>query len=108
MKDLTWRGVVVQFVKEGLTFKGDDTPMSNLLLSVKGAFYEFERALIKERQMEGIAIAKAKGAFKGRKRSMTDSQIAEIKQRVDKGDKKAQIAKEMGISRETLYHYLKQ
>ena len=56
--------------------------------------------------MEGIAVAKAKGAYKGRKRSMTDGQIATIKQRVENGEKKAQIARDMGISRETLYQYL--
>ena len=39
----------VEFVKENLTFTGDDSPMSNLLLSIMGAFAEFERKLIKER-----------------------------------------------------------
>ena len=58
-------------------------------------------------QLEGIAIAKAKGAFKGRKRSMTDKQIAEIRERVANGEKKAQVARDIGISRETLYQYLK-
>jgi DNA invertase Pin-like site-specific DNA recombinase len=105
VQGLNGQGIVVQFIKENLTFTGDDSPMSNLLLSVMGAFAEFERALIKERQMEGIAIAKAAGAFKGRKRSMTDSQIAEMKQRIANGDKKAQIARDMGISRQTLYQY---
>lgn len=106
VKDMTGRGVKVQFIKESMTFTGDDSAMSNLLLSVMGAFAEFEKSLIKERQMEGIVIAKAKGAFKGRKRSMTDERIAEIKQRVESGEKKAQIARDMGISRETLYQYL--
>lgn len=107
VKELTGRGVKVQFIKENMTFANDDTPISILFLSVMGAFAEFERSLIKERQMEGIANARAKGAYKGRKRTITDNQIAEIKQRVESGDKKAQIAKEMGISRETLYHYIK-
>jgi len=107
VKDLTGRGIKVQFIKESLTFTGDDSAMANLLLSVMGAFAEFERSLIKERQLEGIAIAKAKGAFKGRQRSMTDKQIAEIRERVANGEKKAQIARDMRISRETLYQYLK-
>lgn len=106
VKELTGRGVAVQFIKENLTFTGEDSPMSNLLLSVMGAFAEFERALIKERQMEGIAIAKQAGAYKGRKRTMTDEKIAEIKKRVANNEKKAQIARDMGISRETLYQYL--
>jgi len=106
VKELNGRGVRVQFIKENLVFTGNDTPLSTLLLSVMGAFAEFERNLIRERQMEGIAIAKAKGVFKGRKRSMTDEKIAEIKQRVENGDKKSHIARDMGISRETLYQYL--
>lgn len=106
VKDLTGRGVKVQFLKESLTFTGDDSAMANLLLSVMGAFAEFERALIKERQKEGIAIAKAKGAFKGRKPSMTVDRIAEMKQRIADGEKKTKVARDMKISRETLYKYL--
>ena len=64
---LTQRGIKVQFVKENLTFTGEDSPMANLLLSVMGAIAEFERTLIKERQREGIALAKQKGLYKGRK-----------------------------------------
>lgn len=54
---LTKRGVSVEFVKVHLTFTGADSPMANLLLSVVGAFAQFERELIKERQREGIALA---------------------------------------------------
>src|SRR5258705_5405908 len=56
------RGVHIVFVKESLTFTGEDSPMSNLLLSVMGAFAQLERELIRERQREGIAIAKRKGS----------------------------------------------
>jgi DNA invertase Pin-like site-specific DNA recombinase len=56
VKKLTNKGICIYFVKEGLTFNGEDSPMSNLLLSVMGAFAEFERALIKERQREGIVL----------------------------------------------------
>ena len=59
---LTGKGVKVELVKEHLTFTGDDSPKAGLLLSVMGAFAEFERALIKERQREGVAIVKAPGA----------------------------------------------
>jgi len=106
VKTLTTKGITIEFRKENLTFSGDDSPMSTLLLSVMGAFAEFERSLIKERQLEGIAIAKAAGAFKGRQRSMTDERISEIKTRVAAGEKKARIASDLGISRETLYKYL--
>ena len=53
VKTLTAKGVKVCFVKESLTFTGEDSPMANLLLSVMGAIAEFERELIKERQREG-------------------------------------------------------
>src|SRR5262249_49808725 len=50
----TTRGVGITFLKEHLTFTGEDTPMAQLMLSVMGAFAEFERALLRERQREGI------------------------------------------------------
>lgn len=65
---LTRKGVRVEFVKDSLVFTGEDSPMANLMLSVMGAFAEFERSLIGERQREGIALAKQRGAYKGRKR----------------------------------------
>jgi len=52
VQGLTQRGVRIEFVKEHLTFTGEDSPMANLMLSVMGAFAEFERALIRERQRE--------------------------------------------------------
>jgi DNA invertase Pin-like site-specific DNA recombinase len=58
VQGLTERGVRIEFLKEGLVFTGEDSPMANLMLSVMGAFAEFERALIRERQREGIALAK--------------------------------------------------
>ncbi len=106
IKELTGRGVVVKSHKEGLTFTGDDSPMANLLLSMLGAVAEFERSIILERQREGIAIAKAAGAYKGGKKKMTEEQAQEIRRRVANGDKKAAIARDFGISRETLYQYL--
>ena len=101
--DLTSRGVHVQFVKENLTFTGEDSPMSNLLLSLLGAVAEFERSLIRERQREGIELAKKKGVYKGRKPSLTKVQIAEIRRRVKACEKKAALAAEFRISRQTLY-----
>jgi len=107
VKDLTGRGVKIKFIKEQLTFTSEKNSIAELLLNVMGAFAEFERSLILERQREGIAIAKQKGVFKGRKRTVTDEQIATIKERVAAGDKKKHIAADLGISRETLYQYLK-
>jgi DNA invertase Pin-like site-specific DNA recombinase len=105
---LTHRGVCIEFVKEHLSFTGEDSPMANLMLSVMGAFAEFERALIRERQREGITLAKQRGAYRGRKKSLSDLKISELLQRVERGDKKAQVARDLGISRETLYQYLRE
>ena len=58
VQELTKRGVRMEFVKEGLVFTGDNSPMATLMLSVMGAFAEFERALIRERQREGITLAR--------------------------------------------------
>jgi DNA invertase Pin-like site-specific DNA recombinase len=104
---LTGKGVRVQFVKESLTFTAEASPMSQLLLNVMGSFAEFERALIRERQREGIAVAKRKGVYKGRKRVLTPDQVAEIVRQVDARAKKARLAREYGVSRETIHRYLR-
>lgn len=82
VQGLTKRGVAVQFVKEGLTFTGEDSPVATLMLSVMGAFAEFERALIRERQREGIALAKQRGAYRGRKKALSAAQIAELRRQL--------------------------
>lgn len=108
VKQLTARSVKVEFIKENLSFSGDDSPMANLLLSVMGAFAEFERNLIRERQREGIALAKKRGIYKGRKKVLSHEKAFEIKKRAAVGENKATLAKSFGISRETLYQYLKE
>lgn len=100
--------IKVQFIKESLTFTGEDSPMANLLLSVMGGFAEFERALIKERQLEGIALAKKKGIYTGRKKALNADKITDIKQRLTNGHSKSQIARDFKISRETLYKCIRE
>ncbi|WP_313054428.1 recombinase family protein [Pseudomonas lopnurensis] len=107
VQQLTRRGVRIEFVKELLTFTGEDSPMANLLLSVMGAFAEFERALIRERQREGISLAKQRGVYRGRKKALSESRIEELRRRVDAREPKAALAREFGISRATLYEYLR-
>jgi DNA invertase Pin-like site-specific DNA recombinase len=85
VQTLTGRGVRIEFVKEHLAFTGEDSPMASLLLSVMGAFAEFERALITERQREGIALAKQRGAYKGRKKSLSQAAVDELHQRLTTG-----------------------
>jgi len=107
VQKLTVRGVKVEFVKENLTFTGDDSPMANLLLSMLGAVAQFERELIKERQREGIAIAKAKGnVYRGRQHSLTLEQVKQLRRRLSSGESKAELARELGISRASVYNYL--
>jgi len=107
VRELTARGVSVQFVKEQLTFTGEDTAMATLLLSVMGAFAEFERAIIGERQREGITLAQQRGAYKGRRRSLSSEQVESVRARATAGEPKASLAREFGISRQTLYQYLR-
>jgi len=107
VRTLTGRGVRVQFAKEQLIFTGDDTAMATLLLSVMGAFAEFERSLIRERQREGIALARQRGAYRGRARALNAEQVAQLRQRVADGTPKATLARDFGISRETVYQYLR-
>lgn len=97
----------IEFLKENLVFTGDDSPLANLMLSVMGAFAEFERALIGERQREGIALAKKRGAYRGRKKALTTEQAAELTRRAAAGEPKAALAREYGISRETVYQYIR-
>ncbi len=107
VQNLTRRGMRIEFIKENLTFTGEDSPMANLMLSVMGAFSEFERALIRERQREGIALAKQRGAYRRRKKALSAEKAAELRQRVAAGEQKAKLAREFGISRETLYQYMR-
>ena len=107
VKTLTNKGIHIQFIQENIVFTGEDSPMSQLLLSVMGAFAEFERALIKERQREGIALAKKRGVYKGRKQALDREQILQLKERIKAGEAKSTVAKEFGICRATLYQYLK-
>jgi DNA invertase Pin-like site-specific DNA recombinase len=105
VSELTGQGVVIEFTKERLTFTSEDIALSKLLLSLMGAFAEFERSLLKERQREGIAVAKRTGVYKGRKPSLTPERVAELRTRVAGGEKRAALAREFGISRETTYGY---
>jgi DNA invertase Pin-like site-specific DNA recombinase len=104
IKTLNDKGVTVRFVTEGLSFSHDiKDAMSRLQLQMMGAFAEFERSLIKSRQLEGIAKAKAKGVYKGRVKTVDDDKIVSLrKQGVGVSD----IAKMLAISRMSVYRAL--
>ena len=107
VKQLTDKGVTVQFLKENLIFSGNDSPMSMLLLNMLGCFAEFERTLILERQREGIAIAKAAGKYKGGQKKLLPAQILEIKSKIDLGISKSKLAREYKISRSLIYQVIR-
>ena len=109
VRELTSKGVSVRFIKENLTFQaGDNNPLQTLMFQMLGAFAQFERALIKERQREGIAIAKKEGRQLGRAKALKQEQEQAIKQRAATGANKLALAREFGISRQTLYRVLKE
>lgn len=102
---LTERGIRVEFRKENLVFTGEDSPMANLLLSVMGAIAEFERQLIRERQREGITLAKRRGVYKGRPATLSADVVTTLVAKLAAGEKPSVVAREFGISRMTLHRY---
>lgn len=108
VQDLTCRGISVIFLNERLSFEAgaDASPTSKLMLSMIGAFAEFERSMIRRRQAEGIALAKERGVYKGRPRSISDETLETVNALVEQGVPLATAAKKVGISRSTVYRYL--
>lgn len=107
VRTLTDRGVTVKFHKENMSFSGGENAIQKLLFQVMGAFAEFERELIRERQKEGIRAAKAAGKQIGRARKLSDEQVKQLREEADKPDaNKSALAEKYGIGRKTLYRYL--
>jgi DNA invertase Pin-like site-specific DNA recombinase len=109
VREMNDRGVSVEFIKENMSFTaGSDDPRSVLMFTMLSAFAQFERSLIKERQREGIALAKAKGTvYKGRKPALNAERIGQLREQAAAGANRTKLAKEFGISRETLYQYIR-
>jgi DNA invertase Pin-like site-specific DNA recombinase len=109
VRELNDKGVSVEFVKESMAFTaGSEDHRSILMFTMLSAFAQFERALLKERQREGIALAKAKGnVYKGRKPKLSEERVKELREQAAGGANKTKLAGNFGISRETLYQYLK-
>lgn len=103
---LIFKKISIQFMKENLLFNGEDSPMSKLLLMLMGSIAEFEHSVIRERQIEGIEIAKRCGKYKGRKSKFSKEKAEQIKEKMQTRQTKMKIAKDLGISRFTLYRYL--
>ncbi|SFU52744.1 Resolvase, N terminal domain [Nitrosospira multiformis] len=110
VRELNGKGVAVRFVKESLASAPDRRDLrSDLMFAILATFFQFERDLIRERQKEGIALAKKRGVYKGRKPILSKQQTEQLRVEVAKvGSNKAQIiARDFGIKRETLYHYIR-
>lgn len=107
VSDLTDRGVAVQFLKENQTYTADSDPVSRFMLSILGAVAQLERELIRERQADGIAAAKARGVY-DRKPILSPEQVSRAREMVDSGVPKAVVARRFEIARSTLYKYLDQ
>ena len=99
------KGATVRFLTERLTFSGSDDAMSTLMLQMMGSFAQFERSLIRKRQAEGIAVAKGRGVYRGRKPSIDRGAIMKM---IDAGSSVAEIAKSLGISRQSVYRISKE
>ena len=109
VQELTGRGVSIRFINEKLDFDAgkESSPMAKLMLSMVGAFAEFECSMIKRRQAEGFALAKARDDYKGRQRSVTNAPIEEFRAMMEMGMPLSLAARKVGISRTTAYTYLK-
>ncbi|CRM45984.1 recombinase family protein [Pseudomonas sp. 44 R 15] len=105
VKGLIGKGVAVSFHKEQLHFTGEANPMQELMLGLLGSVAQFERALIRERQAEGIAKAKEKGVYKGRVKSVDDDAIR--KAMAEDGASFRKVAKALGVSLSTVQRAMK-
>lgn len=105
--EIVQRGARVRFVKESLTFSAEGSdPRSDLMLGILGSFAEFERAIIRERQAEGIAAAKKRGVYKGRKPALAPAQIDRAREMRERGVEVTEIARHFGVHRSTIYRAL--
>lgn len=105
--ELSTKGITVTFLQEGQSYSANPSPTGKLLLGMLGAVAEFERSIIRERQAEGIARAKARGVYKGRK-PVPDEKIEKARKLISQGVPKARVARNLEISRSSLYKHLEQ
>ena len=101
--ELTAKGCVLEFVSERITVSKDSrSPLQELFLTFLSAMAEFERSRIRERQAEGIALAKAKGVYE-KQRALSDEDVEAVRALVDMGVPVAEVARRYSVSRQTLY-----
>lgn len=97
----------MHFITESLTLsKGSTDPRVNLMLGILGSCAEFERAIIREGQAEGITLSEAADKYKGCKRALTPEDVQQARRRVAAGESKVALAKDLGVGRATFYRAL--
>lgn len=116
IKKLNQKGVSFKSLQENITINATgNNPIDVLILHIFGAIAQFNRSLIREAQREGIAKAKARGVYKGRKSVLTADTVAKIEALIKERNSSVEnykklsntdIAKQVGISKSTLYRYL--
>ena len=104
VKELVAKGVVVAFLKEGISFRpGDSDPYAEFQLNIIARFAQLERAIARERRADGIQAARARGTYKGIARALDRDQLAEARRVIAGGGRKAAVARHLGVDRSTLY-----
>lgn len=103
IEQLTGKGVTVEFRKESLTFSGGSDAMQTLMLQMMGAFAQFERSMIRERQREGIAAAKAAGKHMGRPSGLDNKQLKSLRAKRKSGVSVKALREEFDLSRASVY-----
>lgn len=108
IKTIIAKGVILRFLKENLTFTSIDDPLAMLTLQIMGAFAEFERTMIRTRQREGIDAAKKAGKHLGRPHKVDNKFKKVVKEKKESCQSIRSIAKDMNVSRATIYKVLEQ
>jgi DNA invertase Pin-like site-specific DNA recombinase len=106
--ELRAKGVALHFEKEHMSFDPgkEADPYSEVLFNVLGSFAQFERRIIRQRQLEGIAVAKAAGKYKGQKPRLFAADLVAVREMEAAGVPKAKIARDLNVSRKTVYRAL--
>lgn len=106
-EEIRSKGAQLVFVSENLTYSpGDSDPYAQFQMHLLGAVAQLERSLIRERQAEGIAQAKAAGKYLGRAQALTPTEIETARNQIADGVPKAKVARRLKVSRSTLYRVL--
>lgn len=107
IRRLIEKQVTLEFLNEHLVLRYDRLETVQPIIAVMELFAEFERAATREKQAAGIATAKTRGSYRGRKKKLSDNQVVSLIDRAGTGESKSKLARDFDISRQTLYRYLK-